>query len=168
MARQRRSGTGEVSINMTPMIDCTFQLIIFFILATRFTSQAIEPLMLARPTESQAQDSRELMDSPNRVIVNVVSQEEPAEEGRYDPVQAATAKEYVIYGTRVPINNEPRLIEVFKQKRAASREMGMDEEDFFVEIRADKRVKFAYIKTVMTAAAKADIPRMNITARMSN
>jgi biopolymer transport protein ExbD len=168
MARQRRSGTGEVSINMTPMIDCTFQLIIFFILATRFTSQAIEPLMLARPSESQAQDSREMMDSPNRVIVNVVSKEEPAEEGRYDPVRAGEARAYVIYGTQVGVGDERRLIELFKQKRTASREMGMDEKDFFVEIRADKRVKFASISTVMTAAAKADIPRMNITARMSN
>ncbi len=39
MPRERRAGNGAVDINMTPMIDCAFQLIIFFLLTAQMVGQ---------------------------------------------------------------------------------------------------------------------------------
>ena len=72
-----RGQSGDVSFNMTPMIDCVFQLIIFFILAGQVASQSLARVDLYKPWKSQAQKWNEK--DPNRVIVNIPSKAGPEE-----------------------------------------------------------------------------------------
>jgi len=44
--KHRGSDTGSVSMNMTPMIDIVFQLIIFFLLTSQFQQLEIEDVTL--------------------------------------------------------------------------------------------------------------------------
>ncbi len=55
-------------MNMTPMIDVTFLLLTFFMLASHFASAEKLELELPRPDHNQAVDER----FPDKVFVNVV------------------------------------------------------------------------------------------------
>ena len=154
----RRGPSGEVSFNMTPMIDCVFQLIIFFILAGQVASQALARVELYRPENSQAQkwDKQDR----NRVIVNVPSMAGPLRAGKSGPF-ANQALAYLVSGRRYEVGDEMALVEEFKRRSQPYLEQGGE---FFVEIRADRRVSFADVVPILLAAAEADIPKMNITA----
>jgi len=71
------SSRGRGFVNLTPMIDVVFQLIIFFMLVAQFSSQQAIELVLPRVTGSLA----ELVDAENRLVVNVVPLARTASEG---------------------------------------------------------------------------------------
>ena len=50
MARRRQLADNEVKMDMTPMIDCIFQLIIFFFLIIDLQNQDLERLVLPKAT----------------------------------------------------------------------------------------------------------------------
>lgn len=145
---------GEIDFNMTPLIDVAFQLIIFFILASRIASGALTELELARPVASQAIPAAEI-ETPNRVIVNVVL----SDQAEKNPAWTGRAKGYVISGEQIGREAYPRLVELFKKRRQQG-----NPQEFYVEIRADQRVNFGDIEPVMRAATEAGIVRMNLTA----
>jgi biopolymer transport protein ExbD len=65
--------SANLAINMTPMIDMVFQLLIFFLVATRFMQQERE-LDMSLPSASE---SRPLTAAPREVFINI------DHEGRY-------------------------------------------------------------------------------------
>ena len=162
---KKTGASGEVAFNMTPMIDCTFQLIIFFILSATVMSQALADLKLHRPWRSQARDEKEiLLEADNRIIVNVVS---AAGKKKDAPAElAAQAERYQILTEKIDIGNRDKLTRIIKDKVKRARQAG--HKKFFVEIRADYRVNFGAVKPVMLAAAKAGVTnvemKMNLTA----
>ncbi|HUT61680.1 MAG TPA: biopolymer transporter ExbD [Phycisphaerae bacterium] len=156
-----KKGTGgDMSLNMTPMIDCTFQLIIFFILSTQAASSAIARLNLPEPYVSQARD-KETVGAQKSVIVNVISAE--PDQGIDDPVLTGRAKCYQIEGKDYAVGDIDTLVEVFEKQIAATKG---GSEDFFIEIRGDKKVFYEEVQTIMAAATRARIPKMNIAAFM--
>jgi biopolymer transport protein ExbD len=55
MAKKKKIvGGGSMDINMTPMIDCTFQLIIFFILTAQIASEEVAKVAVPEPHHSMA------------------------------------------------------------------------------------------------------------------
>ena len=161
MARQtvyrRQGAAGTVDINMTPMIDCTFQLIIFFILASQMASKSLAQLKLHRPEESQAIPA-EQVETPDRLIVNVITSAGDSESA--NPALAGKADRYEIDGVPIRVGDEDRLTEVFRYRKSKAG----NPEEFCVEIRADYRVNFGDVQPIMLATAKAKIVNMNITA----
>ncbi len=153
--RQLGAG-GGLGLNMTPMIDCVFQLIIFFILAGQVASKSLPTLALHRPDASQAIPSKEIK-TPNRVIVNVLSAADENQET--NPALAGEAKRYEIDGNPIPIGDFARLVKFLTRRKGQS-----GAGDFYLEIRADHRVDFGDVQPVMLAAAEARIVKMNITA----
>lgn len=160
-----KSGRGEkFQVNLTPMIDVTFQLIIFFIITGRFASDELAQMRLPDPYESQA--TQEMQRNPNRVIVNVISKA-GVDEKDADPFVAGQASEYRAAGRRIMLDEaaDPRqdLQDILKgqfEKWNAANPGKM----FFVEIRADHRVRYVYVEPALLAAARAGIPKMNIVA----
>ena len=150
---------GVVEFNMTPMIDVTFQLIIFFILAGQIASNEIAQLKLPDPTNSQAMEAKKIKVT-NKVTVNVVSADPDGTSG--DPMKVKAARAYIIGGVQIDVADEGTLLDVLMDRKQASKARG--EEGFFVEIRGDRRVNFDEIQPIPVAAAKAEIPRMNISA----
>jgi biopolymer transport protein ExbD len=163
MAKKRKGEGNAVEVNMTPMIDCTFQLLIFFLITTKFTNQALAKLQLHEPDVSQAVSS-EQVEFPNKTIINVTSKagEQDEEWRKANPVETSQPDKYVVGGAHIDVGNETELQRLLKASYAAARKAGY--KDYFVEIRADKDVSFAAVLPVMEAAANADIPKMNITA----
>lgn len=160
----KKDSSGNVEFNMTPMIDCTFQLIIFFILSATVLSDALADLELHRPFESQASDNKDLNKLPNRIIVNVVS--EARDRLDINSRESALAKEYMINGKIIKVGDREALVERIRQGAIAAQDKGYKE--YYVEIRADHRVNFGAVQGVLKAAAAAGIrgvnTKMNITA----
>lgn len=160
MAKHRiykRGGlTGEVSINLTPMVDCTFLLIVFFIITSQFASQALPPLKLHRPEESQAIPTDQARIT-NRVIVNVLAT--APKDADANPALAGRADRYEIGGNRIRMGDTGRLGDILRAWKDAN-----PGEELHLEIRADHRVSFGDVAPVMHAAADAGIVNMNITA----
>jgi len=159
-----KRSSGEVEFNMTPMIDCAFQLIIFFVLTATVFSDALADLVLHRPFESQAGKSRDLNELPNRIIVNVISSAEDKTDE--DSPQSALAREYMVNGEYIEIGDRDRLKQLIKEGAVKAREQ--DFKEFYVEVRADHRVGFGAVQEVLKAAGGAAVPKietkMNITA----
>jgi len=157
VAYQKTGTAGQVEFNMTPMIDCTFLLIIFFILASQMASDSLAKVDLHRPQASQAIPTEDI-ETPNRVIINVLSRAGDDEDA--NPALAGRADRYEINRVRFEVGNIERLADFLRRRKDSS---GKPDE-FYVEIRADHRVNFADVEPVMLAAADAEIVKMNLTA----
>lgn len=161
----RRGAEAEaVSINMTPMIDVTFQLIIFFILAGQLASQELAKVELHRPYDSQAIPEEKM--PKDRVIVNVVSRAATVEKGEpVSPFLAAQAEEYRVGATPITVGDTRTLVEALKKRREQVEAMERDQDKkVFVEVRADFRVSYSQVEPVMLAAAAAGFEKMHLTA----
>ncbi len=140
--------SGDVSFNMTPLIDCTFLLIVFFILASQMASKALSQLQLHKPVESQAIVPAQV---PERVIVNVVTTDEAETSSR--------ASHYEIDGVAISLDRVDIL-----RAELNRRLLRAGEAEFFIEIRADSRIWYGDVFPVMSAATDAGIAKLNITA----
>lgn len=76
MALKKNKGAepvGECKTDLTPMIDCTFQLIIFFILVTDMSARELEVLTLPMAPAS----TEDKGDDKDRIVVNIVDMSNP-------------------------------------------------------------------------------------------
>jgi biopolymer transport protein ExbD len=163
MAKRRAAGSGGVEINMTPMIDVTFQLIIFFILTAQMTSENLAKLIVPDPHKTVAWSDEQIQDIPNKAIINVVNQYGQKAEGR-DPMAAGEALYYKLgVGDPIPVGDIKSLEAVLEARRRQAEQAGF--KDFFVEIRADKDIFYENILPAMHAASAAGISKMSITAK---
>lgn len=160
MSKRKRSVGGEVEMNMTPMIDVTFQLILFFILAGQVASEALAKMELTQPHQSQAIKEDDATTSL-KMIINIISK--GAVDENADPYIAGKVLRYQIGTQRISPGNEQKIVEILEDMlEPLTKEQR--EKQFFVEIRADKRVHFSGVEPVLTAATEAGVKRMNLTA----
>lgn len=134
MAVRIHSGKSTL-FDITPMIDCVFQLIIFFLVATEFAEEEKEmAVRLPEAAEAQPITSR-----PKELFVNVTDQ------GRYfvtgKIVDRAELQQIL---NRTYVNNPGRAT---------------------VIIRADERCPWKYVVAVMDACNKAKIRDYRVTTR---
>ena len=141
---------------MTPMIDVTFQLIIFFMLTTQMASQEIVTMKVPAPPWSVAKEL-----GKNRAIVNVVPYSD--KEIRQDETKMGLAKWFQIKSTRIPLGarSERELVDLLRKMKADS---GDATEAFAVELRADQRIHYSQIQPVLRALQTAQMEKMRITA----
>ncbi len=155
----KRKQQDNVEFNMTPMIDVTFQLIIFFIIAGTIVSDELEALKVPEPTNTIA---REEFNEDTNIIVNIVSKYGDEDRDDIDPVMASRADAWYVRREKIDVGDIETLSSRFKA--AVEKLSEKDREKFTIEIRSDYRIKYADVETVMLAAADAGVPKMNITA----
>jgi len=146
MARKKRRGvgTGAVSMNMTPMIDIVFQLIIFFILTSQFQQLEIEQVVLPMSIAAEPKDPFQY----RNVIINVVKPDNP---------------EVIVMGQRMDyrvIEGDNELSAYLKERKASTLEGG---EKLNVILRADEMICYEVVASVMLAAGRAEIQGWWIT-----
>ena len=128
----RRVLSTDASINMTPMIDVVFQLIIFFLVTSHFAKQeAHMPLPLPAADSSQAATS----DDQPRLVINVTGD-----------------------GTLLFAGRSLRTEELQQQLSRRINDLGKDVE---VRIRADRSVPYRHIEPVLLACARVGIWNVN-------
>lgn len=134
-------------LNLTAMLDVTFQLVIFFILVTNFAAADLPLLELPEPEGSVSSSMGEI----RKVVVNVV----PFEDG----VNDGGALCMIVGGRRIESGAYDELTEILRIEKEGNSEVQ-------VNIRADESLYFEEVEPVIRAIAYAGITRMNIVARM--
>ncbi len=121
-----------VSLNLTPLIDIVFLLVIFFLVASHVArTESTEPVDLPVAIKGESQ----MTSSPDRLVVTVTADHLLHVAGR---VVAIDAIRRVLNGTR---------------GRAAAG-------SFEVRIRGDRRVPFHVVEPLMIACAAAGVTRV--------
>jgi len=137
MRLKKPERTGVVSINMTPMIDCVFNLLIFFVLTAQFVKLEIEDVVLPISTTAEFKDYTEY----KNIIINIVNPDNP---------------QIVVFGqVRTPLE----LTEQLKQFRGDS-----SSESTNVILRADADIPYEDVARVMLSTGAAEIRGWWITA----
>ena len=137
----------EMEMNMTPMIDVVFLLIIFFMIITDLTQADLEQLQLP-----EAKSAVEDKPDPKvvRPIINIPQR------------GAMIVKREIMYDPEVDGDDMVRL-ERFLADQAARMPKKMDETvgkmlpDNPLMIRSDKNTEFKYIQRIMTICGKQGI-----------
>ncbi|MCD4824603.1 MAG: biopolymer transporter ExbD [Phycisphaerae bacterium] len=160
----RKGGGGADELNMTPMIDCTFQLIIFFVLTAKMAQEDAEVLVPDPQKSAAVLDEKGNKIFKNRVTVNIPNKYGKDDTDR-DPVIASRATRYVVKGNEdVEVGDIDTLVLILKKYRTQAINAGVKSEEFFMEIRCDKDIAFDSVLPVMFAAEQAEISKMAITA----
>jgi biopolymer transport protein ExbD len=126
----RLAARGSLEFNMTPMIDVTFLLIIFFITSSHLAQQEVQ-LELDLPHATSGRNVGEI--EARRVTVNVL------EDGR------------VLLGSQAVQREElERRIRYEQQQVAAG-------ESLEVRIRSDRSVPYQFVEPILLACAKVGV-----------
>lgn len=132
----------EASIDMTPMIDVVFNLLIFFMLVNQMVS--IERAELALPLADQAQEESDVEASKTQLIINI------HKTGKYEIAGEMKDKDTLEPAIRNEVNA------VGKEKDGASK--------LKVLIRADRDLTFEYIRAVLSICAKYNVFQISFGA----
>jgi biopolymer transport protein ExbD len=127
----------SLEFNMTPMIDVTFLLIIFFLLASHFAQQEVQ-LDLNLPSASSGQQPKE--SQARRITVNVL------------------AGGQVLLGGR-----QLEGAELSRRIEFESRQHATPGEELEVRIRSDRQVPYRYVEPIMLACARAGIWKVSFS-----
>ena len=138
MAR-RGNPSSTINANMTPMIDVTFLLIVFFVVVSQIVDRDAVSMDLPSPDNAAAS----VAEMQNRIVVNIV----PAGDGEVSHV--------VVGGHSVSMNALDELTAIVKTRL----EGGATE----VHLRADSASKYIFIHEVIEAIRKVGTtPRLQL------
>jgi len=121
----------EFRVNMTPMIDVVFLLIIFFLVSSHLAQQESQ-LPLPLPVASSGEDAA--ANETNRVVVNIKSDGTMLLAGR-------------------SVGPEQLLARLENESDASRREVE-------VRVRGDRHVPFEFVQRVLLAISKAGINKV--------
>ncbi len=129
-----KRGNAEIEANLTPMIDVTFLLIVFFVLVSQIVSKENQPMELPEPTDPAS----ELVSDDERAVINIVH----GGQGRADEIWL---------GTRRYETSRAGIEAIAQQlQRLYSSNPSLQ-----VNLRADRAVHYTYVQQVMDAISEA-------------
>ncbi|MCI0342171.1 MAG: biopolymer transporter ExbD [Planctomycetales bacterium] len=140
MARPRRVDEGELRMEMTPMIDCVFQLLIFFMICTEIAQSELEMLVLPRASEAVPDDPPER----GRMVLNVTK------DGRI----RWRGQDLTRQGLHDRLALQARL--------RLQRETGLS--DQAILIRSDSEAEYRNVQTILQECAKVRIWKIELAA----
>ncbi len=165
-----RDGGAETKMDMTPLIDCIFQLILFLVLTTQITVQAEDVTL---PFALEGVDPDKVREEVPPVLVNVVlakGREGEPQGGRGEIVcggrrlgndvkaLAAVLRQEVIRDAEPPPRGKGRGYEPGPGGRQLSK--------LAVIVRADQNVRGEYIRTVFSACGEVGIYRIRVSSTL--
>ncbi|NCA83777.1 MAG: biopolymer transporter ExbD [Opitutae bacterium] len=134
----RKQEEPDAGVDMTPMIDCVFLLLIFFMVCATMSKvdQTPEVVLPIAPKAAIPEDLR------GRGVVNIVPLGTPVGGG-------ATSEDtpFIIYGQ---VTDEPGLVKAISERRASEPELR-------IYMRVDKNAEFKIVKRAIRACATAGI-----------
>lgn len=135
MARKsHHRGPVRISANLTPMIDMTFLLIVFFILVTRYSDVTRLAMLLPRPQSPASAPAEE----KRRVTVNIVPRED----------RPQTVGRIVAAGREHPPDGDGR-----QALSLQIAELFQNSPQLRLNVRADRRIEYRFIEPVLRAIA---------------
>jgi biopolymer transport protein ExbD len=132
MAVELKKGNALLIMNMTPLIDVVFLLLIFFLVATRL-AEADRDLEVVLPSASEA---RPMTEQPRELVINIDQQ-----------------GNFFIGASRMTIEEVDRVLQQAKANNPLQQS---------VIIRGDKRAEYDAIVQAMNLCKKHAIERFNL------
>ena len=155
---KKRQGGESISFNMTPMIDCTFLLILFFLLTTQTASKDFVQLTVPKPdlpiAEPFENDGRTLL---LKVTVAPYTDREIEEV----KTRRGQAKFFMFRGKKFDPEEIGKLVSRLKWCKHAEGE-GLET---VVEIRADRHVHYGHVQKALEIVREAEIGKMHLTVK---
>jgi len=149
----KRTPDKSLRLPLTPLIDCTFLLIIFFLLATQLAGRELPKLALPSPQEPSPSVLPTDVKQLNHVTVNVLTQYGGRTADR-DPNLSRLASRYQVGVDVVEVGQADAmatLTGVLGSRRAQAESRGV--------------IRYGDVETVMQAASDAGIAMMSLTAK---
>ena len=137
-----RHSTFTGQLNMTPMIDIVFQLLVFFMVASHLVSAQQEPLQLPDPPNSQAKEKN----VSDRLMINLFIDAD----GQINKIKVGSDL----------VNGLPALVDLLLR---VSPDLRFHQGTII--LRADKNIQFAEMEKVLRAIANAGITSIDIAAQ---
>jgi len=137
--------TWQGRLNLTPLIDIVFQLIVFFLLVSQVVSAEREPMHLPVPVGSQAREK----ECTDRLVINLFADAD----GKVGRIKV---------NARV-VPDLSALVGVLLAQRSAFSESGTR-----VILRADRRICFDQIEPVLKALSNASVGSLEIATGQQN
>lgn len=138
--RRNRKPPKGVSMNMTPMIDVVFQLIIFFMLVSEFQNMEMEQITLPFALEAKEETEQQ----QNRIIINVNDKGE------------------IRLMRRKYTSEQLRALLIESAKKSPKDADGLP--TLAVKVRADAACEYKYVQDVIVQCMRAYIWRLSFGA----
>lgn len=155
-----KRGPKTPEMNLTPLIDVTFQLIIFFMLVNNIISKETVELKVPKLHDPKVKELGDV----RRVVVNIVPPSDANPSDRFtagDWLKVNGSAEFVQVGqTRYVIGDDDAAI------TADLKESVRDNEEVQVLLRADGATYYDNMQPVMASITKAGIKTVNLVAYM--
>lgn len=169
MKKNQGDQSQEVSLNLTPMVDVTFLLIVFFMVVIDFSSRSLEPVKLAEA--DSAQEKKE--EDSEQILLNLGLAEQYR--GKADEINFEEIKYWRIYFKgeeftfdESDLRNLRGVIRPIARRNVSESEDGKHSEVPLI-LRADKRMPWALVREIIQQVNKQlDTPvyKMNIAAQL--
>ena len=158
MSQVYERGPSTPRMNMTPLIDVTFQLIIFFMLVNTIASEEILPIVLPELDNPQTIKLGEV----SRIIVNLGTTEFADRPIGVRGLNTSGDLTRMRVGmTQVNANDMQEVSRILAEARASNPEVE-------VLLRADSALFFQDVQPVMQAITAAGIKKVNMVAYMED
>ena len=158
MSKIYKKGPANAELNMTPLIDVTFQLIIFFMLVNNIVAQEAVQMIVPQLTDAK---TRELGEVDNRMVVNIVPGPYESSDRLGENVLNIDGRAVkVLIGNREfgPLDLQP-MSDFLKEFKASY-------PDGLILLRADAGLHYESVQPVMSAVTAAGISKINLVAYM--
>ncbi|MGE0191687.1 MAG: ExbD/TolR family protein [Planctomycetota bacterium] len=153
MSRRKLPETEEVKMNMTPMIDMTFLLVVFFMLTIDLTTKEFLPVSL--PFATQGEENKDRDPDHKRFVINLEAGGwVEIRKNRYD-----LSKENPVEQDRA-VQDLKRMLKAFVEDRRAAGEEVYEPDGACkvpVLIHADRAAHWKYVQWIMQVAADPSI-----------
>jgi len=144
--RLRRMQREDPEVNMVPMIDCVFQLMIFFLIATQVKKP--DPAVVVLPISRQAEPLE--TDTRPPIVVNIVN-----------PTVSKTSRcPYVVMGEMFDLEGFRKFLQ---ERQLFYKQKGRDVP--VLRIRADRDSQLKEIQEALIAARDVGIWQVRLTTR---
>jgi len=159
-----KRGPATAGLNMTGMIDVTFLLIVFFILAGSFASLDAVPLEVPAVYDPAPLADVKL---PYKAVVNLTPYTREAIAA--DAALTGRAAAWQVSTVRIAPGEVGRLGQVLREARAAFRERRdagqvPADKQFEIELRADRSLDYGEVAPVVATIARAGFSRVHYVA----
>ncbi|MBI1336019.1 MAG: hypothetical protein GC164_03550 [Phycisphaera sp.] len=165
MSKIHKRGSKTPEMNMTPMIDVTFQLIIFFMLVNNIVSS--ENVQLIPPDLSNPKTV--LFEDENRIVVNVAPKIDEDFKSRQqgNPLNyPGEATGVVLFGKEYQYDQLDQITAILKDSAERSPKDKDGKPTVSVLLRADAALYYTEVQPVMAAIANAGITTVHLVALM--
>ena len=155
-----KRGATTPEMNITPLIDVVFQLIIFFMLVNNIVSEEIVQMVVPNLEDPKTQEMAE----DNRIIVSVAPRDHGPADRSPDPLMFDGTAQFVQVGSKqeFSMNDMEGVTDALQAQRAQNE----NPENVKVLLRADTALRYAEVQPVMAAITAAGIETVHLVAYM--